>query len=787
MGQDRSAIDFPKIPGYKIVGVLGEGGMGRVYEAEQVNLGRPVAIKAFHFSGSDEDFRFFHDRFLAEARALASMEEHENIVQVYDLIEAGGGNHYIVMQRVDGRSLENVLGPSGIIGVDKALDIAAQAAHALHHAHRHGIIHRDVKPANIMITGRGRVKVMDFGLARTDLATTKTQAGIALGTPDYMSPEHVDPKAKCDARSDVYSLATVLYRLLAGRPPFQDASFYGLVDKIRLLPPPPLRGLRPEISPEVENIVLKALAKKPDDRPRTAEEFALALEGARSEISSSGIPRRSTGALLPPSPAGEPMAAELPESPAAPAPAIRVPSALDAYARKAEEAIAQAKAGNYEPLIKTLLPACVVLGTLLALWVFVTGGNSGAAGTPLATPALPGAMGGPAGGDAVTRAEDMFERAWMADALAEAERLAPSHSRAALLRDAIEATINGTKALESGDYLGARELVDGAPSEYASAKPLAELRQRVERETEFRARQIYADAEASSRAGRRKAAREGFAMAEMLKPGYAGSAGPAADLAQAERVSETAEAALSRLDALYNAHKYGEANVLLGEALAEFERLKSPPLPLSPASQLRTLLESHRRFAGMLKKFQEGDAASALEIAKTIAPDMAVRLDVAARAETMERVDSLAREAAEKQSLELAQMALRLVPDNSNEYHRRMAALAEELSRAGREQGAALLDEGQQLANAGRFEEALAVYMRGRRLDPKNEQLAKAHADTATSILREAHRLGTKTEEERAKKLRLYTAVADNSMEGDKVREQALNQIQRLGLAGTWK
>jgi TPR repeat protein/predicted Ser/Thr protein kinase len=269
----------PSIPGYRITGILGEGGMGRVYAAEQVKLGRSVAIKAFHLKGGNEKQNDpFYERFLREAQILAQME-NENIVQVYDLVEDAQGNDYIVMQRIEGQSLIDLFRSRGRLPTQETLRICFDVAKALHHAHRRGIIHRDIKPENIMVTSEGKVKVMDFGIARLaggPSNVSHTQAGIAIGTPSYMSPEQIRGAKDIDSRSDLYSLSVLLYYMVTDQLPFEDTNPFSLADKIRFSPPPPPSSIR-DVGPHMEAFLLKGLSKQPQDRFQTAMEFADAL------------------------------------------------------------------------------------------------------------------------------------------------------------------------------------------------------------------------------------------------------------------------------------------------------------------------------------------------------------------------------------------------------------------------------------------------------------------------------------------------------------------------------
>jgi serine/threonine protein kinase len=283
--------DAPRIPGYEIQSVLGKGGMGLVYKAKQVKLGRVVAVKALNFSVfdsgdmSEADRAIIRQRFLREAAALARMS-HENIVQVHDLVEDADGREYIVMEYVEGRDLSELLAKGARVPIPDAIGIVADVARALQHAHERGIIHRDIKPQNIMITRRSKVKVADFGIASmrsSGVITGDLTSGQgAIGTPRYMSPEQFIDSSGADHRSDIYSLSVVLYRLICGQFPFDDSNPFSLAQRIRCEPPPPPSSWRSDIHPNLERLLLKGLAKDPADRYQSAAEYEQALRDSMS-------------------------------------------------------------------------------------------------------------------------------------------------------------------------------------------------------------------------------------------------------------------------------------------------------------------------------------------------------------------------------------------------------------------------------------------------------------------------------------------------------------------------
>ncbi len=262
---------------FEITEEIGKGGMGQVYKARQISLDRNVAIKILPSNLSEvEEFR---ERFDLEAKVVASLI-HENILQVYSKGVTAEGIHYFAMEYVDGEDLANKIRRGVTFPEAEVINIAGQACRGLEAAWKKNIIHRDIKPSNIMVTKNGMIKIADFGLARSLDPTRKlTQTNVYLGTVAYTSPEQGEGKP-LDHRTDIYSLGIVLYQLLTGRVPFMAETPSALIYKHVYEAPPAPRTLNPNISPEAEAVVLKAIAKKPEDRFQNAVEFREALESA---------------------------------------------------------------------------------------------------------------------------------------------------------------------------------------------------------------------------------------------------------------------------------------------------------------------------------------------------------------------------------------------------------------------------------------------------------------------------------------------------------------------------
>jgi len=270
-----------QIAHYRIEAQLGEGGMGVVYRAVDLTLDRPVALKMLTADLARN--ASLQERFQAEAKAQAHLN-HANIATLYSFVQAEDTS-FIVMEYVDGETFEAIV-RRGPIPPGKALPLFRQALAGLGFAHRMGIIHRDIKPGNLMVNRHGIVKVLDFGLAKVLGAQRMTGSGVRVGSVFYMSPEQVRNES-LDARADVYSLGVTLYEMLSGKVPFSGDSDYQVMFDHVNLPPPLLRSHDPHIPPGVEAVVLKALEKDPGRRFQNVEEFGAALDRVETEWTAS--------------------------------------------------------------------------------------------------------------------------------------------------------------------------------------------------------------------------------------------------------------------------------------------------------------------------------------------------------------------------------------------------------------------------------------------------------------------------------------------------------------------
>src|ERR1019366_4356554 len=266
---------------YEILSELGQGAMGVVYKAIDPLIDRVVAIKTINLGLALDEKEEYEGRFYQEAKAAGRLS-HPNIVTIFDLGKSGDVA-YIAMEFLQGRELRDILNDSQTLPVADVLSIVSQVAHGLAYAHEHGIVHRDVKPSNVMVGADGHVKITDFGIARMESASVRTQTGMVLGSPKYMSPEQVMGKL-IDQRSDIFSLGVMLYEMLTGRAPFVGENVNAIMyQTLNSIPPPP-GSLNTDVPDMLNFIVAKALAKGLEDRYQSAKELADDLRACRNSM-----------------------------------------------------------------------------------------------------------------------------------------------------------------------------------------------------------------------------------------------------------------------------------------------------------------------------------------------------------------------------------------------------------------------------------------------------------------------------------------------------------------------
>ncbi len=266
---------------YEILAELGKGAMGVVYRANDPMLSRTVAIKTVIMSDDPQEMAEYEARFTQEAKAAGGLN-HPNIVTIYD-IGRSGNVAFMAMEFLDGGELRTMMKAGTPVPAPRAVEIAAQIAEGLAYAHQHGVVHRDVKPANIMILENGLAKITDFGIARMRSAEVKTQTGVVLGSPRYMSPEQVAGK-RAEPRSDIFSLGVILYEMLTGKPAFTGEDVTSVMYQILNIVPPPPSSINPGVPAVLDFIVAKALAKASDDRYQDAAELARDLRDSAKQV-----------------------------------------------------------------------------------------------------------------------------------------------------------------------------------------------------------------------------------------------------------------------------------------------------------------------------------------------------------------------------------------------------------------------------------------------------------------------------------------------------------------------
>ena len=269
-----------QIPGYQILGRLGSGAMATTFKARQLSLDRLVAIKVLPKRLSEN--AEYVERFYKEGRAAAKLN-HAHIAQAVDVGEAGG-YHYFVMEYVDGHTLYDELAAGKVFSEAEALELTIQIARALEHAHGQGLIHRDVKPKNIMITRDGNAKLVDMGLARnvTDMKAAKAEAGRAFGTPYYISPEQIRGEVNIDFRADIYSLGATLYHMVTGRVPFEAETPTAVMHKHLKQDLVPPDHLNPSLSSGLGEVVEVMMAKNRDHRYSTIGDLLMDLRAIQA-------------------------------------------------------------------------------------------------------------------------------------------------------------------------------------------------------------------------------------------------------------------------------------------------------------------------------------------------------------------------------------------------------------------------------------------------------------------------------------------------------------------------
>jgi serine/threonine-protein kinase len=359
---------------YRLIRVLGEGGMARVHEAEDLRLGRRVAVKVLlaQFTNDAEFLR----RFEQEARHAASLS-HPNIVGVFDVGQDGSA-HYIVMELVDGQTLKEAIQASGPLPIPEAIRIGIEVCAALTAAHARGLVHRDIKPQNILLTVDGAVKVADFGIARRTAAAALTQTGTVLGSVHYLSPEQARGQ-EAGPRADLYALGVTLFEMLTGRLPFDAENPIAVaMQHVQNAPPLP-RQFNRAIPPALETIVLRLMAKNPAERFPDAASLAQALRGVlgqasgRTRVAGAGVPTPPPP-VIPPTVAGPTAAMSRPPNPPAAGPTRVMSGVIAPQAAAAAPPVAGSR-GRRSILVGVTVGALLAALVVAVLAIIGNGGN----------------------------------------------------------------------------------------------------------------------------------------------------------------------------------------------------------------------------------------------------------------------------------------------------------------------------------------------------------------------------------------------------------------------------
>jgi serine/threonine-protein kinase len=301
---------FTHLGRYRVLSELGRGAMGVVYLCDDDSLQRQVAIKTLLLPDGNQERQQQEARFRQEAKAAAGLN-HPGIITIHDIGREGDWL-YIAMELLQGAELRDRL-QQGALPLDEAVEIAHQIAAALAVAHARGVVHRDIKPGNIMLVGQGQAKIMDFGIARMKSSEVRTQSGTMMGSPKYMSPEQVGghPVDHC---TDIFSLGSVLYEMLAGTPPFSGANLGQLLNAILHSTPPPPSHFRPGIPAVLETVVARAMQKNPQARYQDAAEMARDLAQCRAAVARARTPAAEQQAPADPYAATAPLGADAAEA-----------------------------------------------------------------------------------------------------------------------------------------------------------------------------------------------------------------------------------------------------------------------------------------------------------------------------------------------------------------------------------------------------------------------------------------------------------------------------------------
>ncbi len=375
---------------YEILLELGRGAMGAVYQARDPQIDRIVAIKVILTQGlSPKDLESYKQRFYREARAAGKMS-HPGIVTIHDIAEDESGHPYLVMEFVEGSTLEDIVethrGRDEQVPLENALDIGIQVANALDYAHKRGVVHRDVKPANVLVTNEGVAKIADFGIAKMS-GVTLTQTGSFLGTPAFMSPEQFSG-GTIEARSDLFSLGAMLYWVFTGQQPFGGETLTTVSFRIVFTYPIPANTVNPNLPPDLQTVLLRCLAKNPDERYASCRDLAEDLEAIKQgkPIKATPLPVQEATIVNAPAVAAVPLAAGMGGTVTVPpgtgttgtvavAPQVSPTAQTTRMERKATAAEAPRRKGLFgmlraRPVLTAIFALLLIAATATGMWLW---------------------------------------------------------------------------------------------------------------------------------------------------------------------------------------------------------------------------------------------------------------------------------------------------------------------------------------------------------------------------------------------------------------------------------
>jgi serine/threonine protein kinase len=722
----------PNIEGYVLTDELASGEDWAVFKGVQLKPRRDVVVKPLIYEGPPEHRQAFFDR---HQRDTLLLEEHPHpkIAKVYDVARDVYGKKWIIMEYVEGISLDRKLQQGDTFRVEGAVRVARSLCEALHHAHEIGVVHRDLRPACVMLTPARDAKVLDFGLAGSH-GDSVAASRAAIHAPYYLPPELLYGNGLGgDRRSDIYSIAVVLYHLLCGRPPFQDPNPFQLAEQIRDLPPMRPSSLRSEIPPELDAIVLKALAKSARDRYHNAADMGQALDRLLIALDAGdGMTLTSRGSSLLPG-SGQPI----------------------------------------DPIKLGILVGAPALLLIVSLGFFIFGGSP-----PPAPPPQMGAGGVASGGPSVEEAERLFISGQYPQAREVVLRLNQGIPDVAELKVAIEAYIEAEDLLTRNQIREAKAVLGRVKGVREGLGPIIELRRRVDERVGALGREAFSRGKSELEAGRYDSARQQFSEALQYDP-----QNREADLLRevarlAKLMVETEDQTAKLLERSQYAEAADAADVALKAAARSLvtgaaDKVKDKSAHLTDLQAYALMMKAYER---------DADYIEALKHYDRISPEFRKDRRLNILRDRIEKVGKDATVALDQRSIEYAKRVLAQESTPGNKYREKMQELLKELELTGTSGSSELIAEARGLSRNNDSDgliAALKLLAQARRDNSRDEEAKKEHRDVADRIILKANSLGF-TPQEEAQKKRLLEAVRDFSLEDDKVYQHAVDKLRNM-------